>query len=68
MVIKTMEFEQTVQFFRDFGMELTEERHGSGPTHFSCVAPNGMVFEIYPSRKNDSVYFVPVGPVIDVGS
>jgi lactoylglutathione lyase len=46
-VIYTFNLELNVRFYRALGLELTEEQHGNGPTHYSTEI-NGMVVEFYP--------------------
>lgn len=49
-VIKTAQPEEVQRFFEALGLTFQEEKHGKGPTHFSCER-NGYVLEIYPGRE-----------------
>ena len=53
LVIRATRLEEVLSFFQTLGLEFVKEKHGSGPEHYACER-NGVVFEIYPSRKNDS--------------
>jgi lactoylglutathione lyase len=55
-VIRSTEMDRTKAFFEQLGLTLVEEKHGSGPTHWACEQ-NGVVFEIYPAKKNNSMEF-----------
>jgi catechol 2,3-dioxygenase-like lactoylglutathione lyase family enzyme len=47
VVIKVNDLPTSLAFYGAIGLELIEEKHGSGPIHYSC-AHCGAVFEIYP--------------------
>jgi lactoylglutathione lyase len=47
LVLKTRQVEQFRRFYQTLGMEMTEERHGKGPVHFSARAGT-VVVEVYP--------------------
>jgi lactoylglutathione lyase len=46
LVIKTADVELTKSFLEGFGLVFKEEKHGSGPLHYSCSAGD-RVLEIY---------------------
>ncbi|MGN7939504.1 VOC family protein [Virgibacillus sp. 6R] len=50
IVIRTLNFEQTVSFYQDLGLIFNKERHGNGPEHYACEF-GSFVFEIYPSQS-----------------
>ena len=58
-VIKTAQPEEVQRFFEALGLTFQEEKHGKGPTHFSCEL-NGQVLEIYPEAQHEAA--APVGP------
>jgi lactoylglutathione lyase len=54
LVLKTHDVTSLCRFYQTLGLSFTEERHGSGPIHFS--APLGdAVMEIYPLPADHSV-------------
>ncbi len=57
LVIRAVDMERVLEFFQQLGLEFVEEKHGRGPVHYACDQ-NGVVFEIYPSAKNDSLKFI----------
>lgn len=57
LVVKTALMYEVVAFFHGMGLDFKEEKHGKGPTHFA-LEMNGRVFEIYPSKDADRVFFV----------
>jgi len=50
MVIRTSNLERLRAFYSTLGLELVEERHGTGPVHYSCTMA-GTVMEIYPTKR-----------------
>ena len=49
MVLRTAQIEAAVAFYRAIGFSFTEEKHGTGPVHYS--APLGSsVLEIFPGE------------------
>lgn len=51
LVIRANDPSTLVSFYSQLGLDFVEEKHESGPTHFSCNI-GGSVFEIYPLGKN----------------
>jgi lactoylglutathione lyase len=47
LVIKSHQIEQLKQFYEKLGLNFQEEKHGTGPVHYSALIQN-TVFEIYP--------------------
>ena len=47
LVLKTRQFEQLRLFYQTLGVDLVEEKHGSGPVHFAGRAGD-VVIEVYP--------------------
>ncbi len=53
VVLRTADPQTLLPFYQALGLEFQQERHGSGPLHFSCVM-GGVVLEIYPPKKNQT--------------
>ena len=49
LVLKTRQPDRLRTFYQAFGVELVEERHGSGPHHYAGQVGD-TVLEIYPLR------------------
>jgi lactoylglutathione lyase len=49
MVLRTSEIAASLAFYRALGFVLAEEKHGSGPTHYSTQI-GSCVMEIYPGE------------------
>ena len=47
-ILRTVELEETVEFFQRMGLEFVKEQHDKGPEHFACER-DGVLFEIYPT-------------------
>lgn len=47
LVLKTPRLDDLRRFYVALGLTLTEERHGSGPRHYSAQV-GGVVLELYP--------------------
>ncbi|WP_373651672.1 VOC family protein [Schlesneria sp. DSM 10557] len=54
IVIRSMDVFRCAAFYRQFGIEFSEHRHGTGPLHFAAELA-GVVFEIYLTRKVEDV-------------
>ncbi|MBO9703426.1 MAG: VOC family protein [Sporocytophaga sp.] len=54
LVLKTRQLQLLVDFYSTLGLSFQEEKHGSGPTHFSCSIGK-FVLEIYPLPKSVAV-------------
>jgi len=50
MVIRTSNLERLRAFYSTLGLELVEEKHGTGPLHYSC-SMDETVMEIYPTKR-----------------
>lgn len=50
VVIRTSDVERSRAFYSSLGLELTPERHGSGPLHYSCMISDTIV-ELYPTKQ-----------------
>jgi hypothetical protein len=48
MVLRTSQMETTLAFYRALGFSFVQERHGSGPVHYSTQLGSS-VLEIFPS-------------------
>jgi catechol 2,3-dioxygenase-like lactoylglutathione lyase family enzyme len=53
LVIRTADVARTLSFYCALGLDFVEEKHGSGPTHFSCYL-GGMILEIYPGQPGSA--------------
>lgn len=54
LVLKTDAVEQLREFYARLGFEFVEERHGSGPRHWSAPVGDG-ILEIYPLPEDGIV-------------
>ena len=50
VVIRTVQVDNTVKFYRLLGVDFVQEKHGKGPEHFAGKV-GGVVLEIYPLRE-----------------
>src|SRR5439155_25859299 len=48
VVIRAIDVERALRFYRSLGLSFVKEQHGEGPEHFAAESA-GVVFEIYPS-------------------
>lgn len=48
-VIRADNIDRLKEFLEHFGLSFVEEKHGSGPVHYSCEVEN-RVLEIYPEN------------------
>ena len=44
-----------MEFYQSFGLTFDYHRHGKGVMHYSCEMNNGIVFEIYPLLKSQTI-------------
>ncbi len=49
LVIRSKDIERAADFYREMGLSIRREAHGSGPEHYTATV-DGRVFEIYPQR------------------
>ncbi len=49
IVIRCADLEASKDFYSNFGLKFTLEKHGNGPKHYASEV-NGIVFELYPSN------------------
>jgi catechol 2,3-dioxygenase-like lactoylglutathione lyase family enzyme len=49
VVIRVSDLERSREFYSTLGLDLTPEKHGSGPLHYSCEM-NDLVVELYPTK------------------
>lgn len=54
LVLKTRQLQPLIEFYATLGMSFQEEKHGNGPTHYSC-SMGKFVLEIYPLPKSVEV-------------
>jgi len=60
LVIKVKNLKENFDFYSQLGFFFTAEIHGNGPAHFAAET-SGMIFELYPCRKNEVVSNVRLG-------
>ncbi|MEZ4669741.1 MAG: VOC family protein [Anaerolineae bacterium] len=53
VVLRTSRLEIMLKFYGILGLEFTEERHGSGPIHYSAQV-DGVVLEIYSGGEGNA--------------
>lgn len=44
--------EECLKFYSEVGFTFLEEKHGSGPVHWSSVSSDGLVIEIYSASES----------------
>jgi predicted enzyme related to lactoylglutathione lyase len=49
LVLRAADVSRSLVFYKMLGFEFTEERHGTGPVHYSCEV-GGVVVEIFPGK------------------
>jgi len=49
LVIRCQDIEVNKSFYESLGLSFVKEKHGNGPTHYSCEH-DGCVFELYPNK------------------
>ena len=49
LVIRCQDIEVSKDFYELLGLSFAKEKHGNGPTHYSCEH-DGSVFELYPNK------------------
>lgn len=49
LVIRCQDIEASKNFYQLLGLSFAQEKHGNGPTHYSCKQ-DGCVFELYPNK------------------
>lgn len=49
LVIRCKDIEASKEFYQALGMYFVKEKHGNGPTHYSCEYDD-CVFELYPNK------------------
>ena len=54
IVLKTLQLDCLLAFYSTLGIRFVEERHGTGPLHYSAIV-GGTVIEIYPATASNSV-------------
>jgi catechol 2,3-dioxygenase-like lactoylglutathione lyase family enzyme len=53
LVLRTAAMETTLAFYKALGLHFTEEKHGTGPLHYSSVVGD-LVLEIYPGEPGSA--------------
>lgn len=51
LVLRSHKLNQLKSFYEALGLIFAEERHESGPLHFSTQLGNGVVLELYPLKE-----------------
>lgn len=52
VVLRTGNVDMALAFYRAIGLSFVEEKHGSGPVHYSCQVGE-VVLEIYPGSPQE---------------
>jgi catechol 2,3-dioxygenase-like lactoylglutathione lyase family enzyme len=52
VVVRVPDIESSAEFYKLLGLELTREKHGDGPIHFSFKLSASVVCELYPLKKD----------------
>lgn len=52
LVLRALDLNRALKFYRALGLELVQHSHGNGPVHLASES-EGQVFEIYPLRQNE---------------
>ena len=52
LVIRCKDIETSKGFYEGLGLSFVKEKHGNGPTHYSCEH-DGCVFELYPNNAKE---------------
>lgn len=52
IVLMYNDIEKAALFYSGIGFNLTEEKHGLGPKHYSFQTNGGLVVELYPTRSD----------------
>jgi len=52
IVVRVPDIERSAEFYRLLGLELTPEKHGEGPLHYSFQLSPSLVCELYPLKKD----------------
>ena len=60
LVLYTEKLEENLKFYESLGLEFKQEQHGSGPVHYA-YEKDGVVFELYPTSKNNPTSSCRVG-------
>jgi len=51
VVVRVPDVERSAEFYRSLGLELTQEKHGEGPLHYSFTLRDSVVCELYPLKQ-----------------
>lgn len=51
VVVRVPDVERSADFYRSLGLELTQEKHGEGPIHYSFQLSRSVVCELYPLKQ-----------------
>lgn len=68
LVLRCANIEKSKLFYEKIGLKFEEEKHNSGPVHYSSEN-NSFIIELYPSKKaeNDNVRLgFEIGNIVDV--
>ncbi|MER7129482.1 glyoxalase/bleomycin resistance/dioxygenase family protein [Streptosporangium saharense] len=67
IVIYTPALDACRAFYASLGLDLRDERHGTGPAHYAAVLGDGAVFELYPSSSRRTTGALRLGFTVDPG-
>ena len=54
VVLRAADLEVARAFYSAIGLTFVREQHGTGPVHYSCELPGGVVLEIYPGKPGSA--------------
>lgn len=54
IVLYCNDINDTKKFYESIGLKFCEEKHGSGPRHYSTKIGD-ILLELYPSKKSDNI-------------
>lgn len=64
LVLRSSDLEKSVGFYNLLGLSFVEEKHDSGPKHYSSQIGQ-LVFELYPLGEKDPTHHIRLGFVFD---
>lgn len=54
VVLYVSDLPSSVAFYSALGLRFVDEKHGSGPLHYSVSLPGGTVMELYPRGNREA--------------
>lgn len=53
IVLRTVDVEKSLAFYRALGLEFQQEQHGNGPVHYASIMRD-IVIEIFPGKPGNA--------------